>query len=188
MIPNGVYVRCGLEFIAAELTENLTGLKRLDDAGNQASHSPASMRRVAVFLYPWKDGWCRVQITGDREGAGLVAEFLIGRKSIEEALVWDCSDESVSYNYSYFSGGKLLEQLSVTGPALGAVNFKSELRQIRLQDLINGRDFAEETLERFGISGKEGAEGETAVARLDFSLPAKRPLLKSLLGTLAGSE
>jgi hypothetical protein len=188
MIPNGIYVRCSPDFLVSELSENMQELKRIGSIDDLPADSSGSVRGVVIFINGRGDGWCHLQITGDQDGIGPAARFLTRHKSLEKVLVWDCNQKLMEYNYSYFERGKLLEQLIVKGPALEAVSFVSELRQVELQELIRGKDFAEKAFKRFGLRSETGLYEEHERIRLDFSLLPKRSFLKSLLGTLAGGE
>lgn len=188
MIPNGIYVRCGLEYLADELTGGLPGLKKFEGAESSLPESPASMRRAIVFLYPRENGWCHVQMSGYQEAIGLVTRFLTDHESFEEVLFWDSNDDMTAYSYSFLREGKVLEQLTVTGPAFDAVSFNSELRRVQLKDLIDAREFTSSTLERFGMNVDAGSGGEAKEIKLELVLSRRKSILKSLLGILAGGE
>jgi hypothetical protein len=188
MIPNGIYVRSNMDCLVGELSGGLRGLNRVENTGLMPPDSSGSMPGVVLLVSDRGKGWCCIQLTGKEEAVGIVARFLTGHKSLEKVLVWDCNDESMEYSYTFFQGGKLLEQFTVKGPVLEAVSFVSELRQVRLQDLINGKAFAEEAVERFGLHADNETAKESGRVRLDFSLPPKRSIWKSLLGVLAGGE
>ena len=188
MIPNGVYIREGPDYLAHELSAKLEGLDKIESTGNLQTAGTDPSGRVTVYIHERGYGWCHIEMAGEASGIALVMDFLTAHKSLEKVMVWDCSEELAEYSYTLFQGGKLLEQFSVKGPTLDAVSFISELRKVRLQDLIRGRDFALEALEHLGIFPKSQMDAGVRRIRLDFSLPPRTSKWRLLLGSLSGRE
>jgi hypothetical protein len=187
MIFPGVYIRKDLDFLLKELSGNPGGLTPRRENPAPSSGSTETCEGISLILREHRDGWCRMTAAGHEKGISLILDFLTGHQSIGEVLVWDFNHEEKEYSYSFFRHGKLLEQFSVRGPVLDAVSFMSELRKVELKDLINGFDFARESIKGFGLT-EEPPETEGRSIRLDFSLPPKRTFWRSLLGSLAGDE
>jgi hypothetical protein len=129
MIPPGIYVMKELDALVDEMSGKLDGFSGLKCEGILPRGTAGSERIVTVRILARKDGWCRLELSGDEDGTAAVMEFLTGLQSLKKVLVWDSSIDAQEYSYSLFQEGKLLEQFSVKGPALEVASFVSELRR-----------------------------------------------------------
>ncbi|UCG39616.1 MAG: hypothetical protein JSV00_05190 [bacterium] len=181
MIPSGIYVKTQLEELAEELPLRIEAATPVK-VGRNIPHSSAVPEAGAVLhLSRWAEGWCHIEVAGDSEGVTVVVESLVGREAVGEVFVCHWEPSTGEYGYTFFRGGKLLEQFGVKGPALESVNFVSEVRRVDLQELIRAPDFMKTALQYFGIPAGTGSPAAERV-RHDISLPGKRSFWRTLLG------
>lgn len=183
MFRSGIFVKTDLEHLISSLPDRLIteGPSRLSV---ETGPEEARLEDYSVLeLSRWSDRWCIIEVDGPEDLLALVVQSVVKLDPVQEVLNCGYNPEAGEYSYAYYKEGTALETFESRGPSIETVNFTSEIRKVRLQDLLRASDFMAESLIWLGMGDTSQSPADKRKTRIYVKLPGKKTFWQSLLGT-----
>jgi hypothetical protein len=182
LYKTGIYIHAEIPSLVETLTSELERLGcNVDPA---SSEPPTSLpdNKTTISIMQWTDEWVRLHFTGEKNWMGEIVEGAADGPLRQDIVHCYYEPEMGEYSYTYYKSGKLVETFSSSGPGLGTIVFRSELRKIPVGNIIDARKFMTESMSMLGLEPLPATSDFQETVWICFSPPEKKSFLKLLLG------
>jgi hypothetical protein len=181
MVPNGIFVRAGLDGLAEEIVQRLSGQGPLNLQIEVPGSGEPGVGKACVRLSRWSETWCHLEVQGAQEGIDLLLESLVAHDPFEEVLTCHFKPEAEEYGYVLYRSGQVMEKFDSRGPGIESIHFISEMRRVPLQTLMSASQFMIASITEHNVHEDDRVDGGEKIL-IDLTLPDKPTFFQSLLG------